>query len=75
MAKLVLLNLLGGIALLFWGLHMVQSGFLRAFGADLRHTLAISLRNRFTSFAAGLAITILLQSSTATALMTATNHP
>ena len=45
----VLLNLVGGIALLLWGLHMVQSGILRAFGADLRRVLAITLRNRFTA--------------------------
>ena len=36
MGTTVLLNLVGGIALLLWGLHMVQSGILRAFGADLR---------------------------------------
>ena len=45
----VLLNLVGGIALLLWGLHMVQSGILRAFGADLRRVLAITLRNRFAA--------------------------
>ena len=68
----VLLNLVGGIALLLWGLHMVQSGILRAFGADLRRVLAITLRNRFTALVAGIGATALLQSSTATALMTAT---
>ena len=68
----VLLNLVGGIALLLWGLHMVQSGILRAFGADLRRLLAITLRNRFAALFAGIGATALLQSSTATALMTAT---
>jgi phosphate:Na+ symporter len=72
MGKVILLNLVGGIALLFWGLHMVQSGILRAFGADLRHILGVSLRNRLSAFLAGLGVTTLLQSSTATALMTAT---
>jgi phosphate:Na+ symporter len=72
MGTTVLLNLIGGIALLLWGLHMVQSGILRAFGADLRRVLAIALRNRFTSLCAGIGATALLQSSTATALMTAT---
>ena len=28
----VLLDLMGGVALLLWGLHMVQSGILRAYG-------------------------------------------
>ena len=72
MGEAVLLNLVGGIGLLLWGLHMLQSGILRAFGADLRRFLAIGLANRVTAFFAGLGITALLQSSTATALMTAT---
>src|ERR1700694_4478394 len=72
MGTTVLLNLVGGIALLLWGLHMVQSGILRAFGADLRRVLAITLRNRSAALLAGIGVTALLQSSTATALMTAT---
>ena len=71
MGTIVLLDLMGGVALLLWGLHMVQSGILRAFGSDLRHVLSKALGNRFTAFAAGLGLTALLQSSTATALMTA----
>ena len=72
MGKTVLLNLVGGIALLLWGLHMVQSGILRAFGGDLRRVLATALRNRFAALLAGIGTTALLQSSTATALITAT---
>ena len=72
MGNTVLLDLVGGIALLLWGLHMVQSGILRAFGADLRRILGTALRNRLTAFLAGIGVTALLQSSTATALMTAT---
>jgi phosphate:Na+ symporter len=71
MATFVLLDLMGGVALLLWGLHMVRSGILRAFGADLRYVLSTALANRFAAFAAGLGLTALLQSSTATALMTA----
>jgi phosphate:Na+ symporter len=71
MGTIVLLDLLGGVALLLWGLHMVQSGIMRAFGADLRRVLARTLRNRFSAFAAGAGLTALLQSSTATGLMTA----
>jgi len=70
MASMVLLDLLGGVALLLWGLHMVHSGILRAFGPDLRRLLSIALNNRFSAFAAGLGLTALLQSSTATALIT-----
>jgi phosphate:Na+ symporter len=70
MGNVILLDLAGGVALLLWGLHMVQSGILRAFGADLRRVLGTALRNRFTAFLAGAGITALFQSSTATALMT-----
>jgi phosphate:Na+ symporter len=70
MGSLVLLDLLGGVALLLWGLHMVHSGILRAFGPDLRVLLAKALNNRFSAFAAGIGLTALLQSSTATALIT-----
>jgi phosphate:Na+ symporter len=70
MGSLVLLDLMGGVALLLWGLHMVHSGILRAFGPDLRRLLSKALGNRFQAFAAGLGLTAVLQSSTATALIT-----
>jgi phosphate:Na+ symporter len=69
MAGMILLDLIGGVALLLWGLHMVQSGVLRAFGGDLRRFLGRALGGRFRAFAFGLAVTTVLQSSTATALM------
>ena len=71
MGSIVLLDLMGGVALLLWGLHMVLSGVLRAFGPNLRRFLGKALRNRFTAFGAGLALTAVMQSSTATGLMTA----
>jgi phosphate:Na+ symporter len=71
MGSIVLLDLMGGVALLLWGLHMVLSGVLRAFGPDLRRFLSKALGNRFSAFGAGLGLTALLQSSTATGLMTA----
>jgi phosphate:Na+ symporter len=71
MGTIVVLDLMGGVALLLWGLHMVQSGILRAFGADLRRFLSHAFGNRLAAFWAGLGLTALLQSSTATGLMTA----
>jgi phosphate:Na+ symporter len=68
---MILLDLTGGVALLLWGLHMVRSGIVRAFGSDLRRFLGAALRNRFVAFVAGMFVTALLQSSTATGLMTA----
>ena len=70
MGSMILLDLVGGVALLLWGLHMVRSGIVRAFGSGLRRFLGIALRNRFLAFMAGLLVTALLQSSTATGLMT-----
>ncbi|WP_020179354.1 Na/Pi cotransporter family protein [Methylopila sp. M107] len=67
----VLIELLGEIALLLWGVHVVNSGVQRAFGSELRHLLGEGLRNRGKAFLAGLGVTALLQSSTATALMIA----
>jgi phosphate:Na+ symporter len=71
MGTLIVLDLMGGVALLLWGLHMVESGILRAFGSQLRQFLGKALNNRFAAFAAGLVMTALLQSSTATGLITA----
>jgi phosphate:Na+ symporter len=68
-ATLLILQLAGFVALLLWGMHMVQSGIVRALGGNLRLFLAIGLRSRWRAFLAGLGITAVLQSSTATALM------
>jgi phosphate:Na+ symporter len=71
MGSTVILDLMGGVALLLWGLHMIHSGVVRAFGADLRRLLGVALQNRFRAFLAGAFVTGLLQSSTATGLMAA----
>ena len=65
----VILNLAGGVALLLWGLHMVNTGIIRAFGARLRRFLGKVLRRRLPAFLAGMGVTAILQSSTATAMM------
>ncbi|MCG7505333.1 Na/Pi cotransporter family protein [Mesorhizobium retamae] len=66
-----MIDLIGAVALLLWGLRMVKTGVLRAFGARLRQWIGSGTRNRFLAFGIGLTATIALQSSTATALMTA----
>jgi phosphate:Na+ symporter len=68
---LTLIDLAGSIALLLWGVHMVQTGIQRAFGPHLRRFLGRTLRGRFSAFLAGLGVTAVLQSSTATGLMVA----
>ncbi|MBT9506182.1 Na/Pi cotransporter family protein [Rhodoferax sp.] len=64
-----LLNLLAAIALLVWGTHLVRTGILRVFGANLRNLLAKSVSNRFNAVVSGIGVTALVQSSTATALI------
>jgi phosphate:Na+ symporter len=66
---LTLVDLGGAIALLIWGVHMVQTGITRAFGPQLRRMLSYALGNRFKAFLAGVGVTSILQSSTATGLM------
>nr|MBP7573372.1 Na/Pi cotransporter family protein [Rhodoferax sp.] len=66
-----LLNLLAAIALLVWGTHLVRTGILRVFGANLRNILAKSVTNRLTATMSGIGVTALVQSSTATALIVA----
>ncbi|MCD2513096.1 Na/Pi cotransporter family protein [Comamonas endophytica] len=65
-----LLNLLAAVALLVWGTHMVRTGVLRVFGANLRNLLARSMGNRVSAMISGIGVTALVQSSTATSLMT-----
>lgn len=67
----ILIHLLGEIALLLWGISMVNSGVQRAFGSDLRWILGLGLKTRSRAFMSGLGVTTVLQSSTATALMVA----
>src|SRR5208282_13637 len=66
-----LIDLAGSIALLLWGMHMVQTGVQRTFGPKLRSVLGAALKTRARAFAAGLGVTAILQSSTATGLMVA----
>ena len=68
-ATLTLVDLAGAVSLLLWGVHMVQTGIQRAYGAGLRRVLGVALGSRAKAFAAGLGATAVLQSSTATGLM------
>lgn len=69
-ATIAIAELIGYVILLLWGTRMVQSGVVRAFGSNLRRVIGRTLRNRFAAVGAGLLVTMLLQSSTATAMMT-----
>jgi phosphate:Na+ symporter len=50
---------------------MVRVGISDSWGSEIRSALGASLNNRFKAFLSGLGVTMLLQSSSATALLTA----
>lgn len=66
---LTLLNLLSAVALLIWGTHIVRTGIMRVYGADLRRVLSRSVSKKPMAFVAGIGVTALVQSSNATTLL------
>jgi len=66
---LTLLNLLSAVALLVWGTHIVRTGIMRVYGADLRRVLSRSMTKKPMAFVAGIGVTALVQSSNATTLL------
>lgn len=67
----VIVNLLGGIALLLWGVRMVRTGVMRAWGDRLRNFIEHRAGNRFSAFVAGGIATAILGSGTAMTLIVA----
>lgn len=67
--SVILLNIIAGVCLLLWGVILLRLGVTRGFGAALRRFLAACSNNRVKAFAAGIGMTALLQSSTATVLV------
>ena len=68
---LVVLNLAAAAALLIWAVRLVRTGFERAFGGQLRLWLRRSTDGRLAATATGTLSAILLQSSTAVAMLLA----
>lgn len=66
-----LIDLLGAVALLLWGLRLIKTGVLRAYGAVLRHWLARGASHPVMAAFWGFLATLGLQSSTATAVIIA----
>ena len=67
--NLVLFALLGGTALLLYGVHLVGEGLQRAAGTRLRHILSTLTGDRFRALLVGAGVTAVLQSSSATTVM------
>ena len=68
---LVIVNLLGGVALLLWGVRMVRTGVMRAWGDRLRNFIERRVSNRVSAFVAGAIATGILGSGTAMTLIVA----
>ena len=68
-ANLVLFALLGGTALLLYGVRLVGEGLQRAAGTRLRHALSTLTGDRFRALLVGAGVTAVLQSSSATTVM------
>lgn len=67
----VIVNLLGGIALLLWGVRMVRTGVMRAYGDRLKNFIEHRVGNRLSAFTAGGVATAILGSGTAMTLIVA----
>ena len=67
----VIVNLLGGVALLLWGVRMVRTGVMRAYGDRLRNFIEHRVGNRLSAFTAGGVATAILGSGTAMTLIVA----
>ena len=67
---LIALKLLGSIALLIFGMKMMSEALQKIAGPQLRHLLGAMTTNRFSGVATGALVTVAVQSSAATTVMT-----
>jgi len=56
---------------MLWGTRMIKHGFTRAYATSLQKVIAANTSNRIKAFFAGMGVTAVLQSSTATAMICA----
>lgn len=67
----VIIELLGGVAMLLWGVRMVRTGIMRGWGDRLKQFIQQRLSNNISAFLAGGMATAALGSATAMALIVA----
>ncbi len=67
----LLIALAGGVALLIWGLKRVQKGMNKAFGSRLAYLVRDRFAGVWSALGLGVTLTLILQSSTASALLAA----
>lgn len=66
----ILFTLFGSLALLIFGMKMMSEALQKMAGPKLRHILSRMTTNRFTGVLTGMGVTALIQSSSATTVMT-----
>lgn len=67
---LIILKLLGSIALLIYGMKVMSEALQKMAGPQLRHLLGAMTTNRVSGVATGALVTVAVQSSAATTVMT-----
>ena len=67
---LIVLQLLGSIALLIYGMKVMSEALQKMAGPQLRHLLGAMTTNRFSGVLTGALVTVAVQSSAATTVMT-----
>ena len=66
----IIFILLGSLALLIFGMKMMSEALQKMAGPQLRHILGAMTTNRFSGMLTGMGVTVLVQSSSATTVMT-----
>ncbi len=61
---------LGGLALFVYGMRLMSDGLKETAGAKLKAALGLMTKNRFSAIFTGMCVTALIQSSSATSVMT-----
>lgn len=67
---MISLKLMGSLALLIYGMKVMSEALQKMTGPQLRHVLGAMTTNRFTGIITGMLLTVAVQSSAATTVMT-----
>lgn len=70
MSIIVFFKLIGAVALLIYGMKVMSEALQKMAGSQLRHVLGAMTTNRFTGMLTGMFVTVAVQSSSATTVMT-----
>lgn len=70
MSFIIIFKLIGAVALLIYGMKVMSESLQKMAGSQLRHVLGAMTTNRVTGMLTGMAVTVAVQSSSATTVMT-----